>query len=189
MNINPLAAGVKFLANNKKFEKHVSKCLASPAHMSTVVVATSVAKDVYAYALRTHNTLNNKEIPEENRKYVAAMDATTGVVTAVGQISSVVVLGKIQDKLCDTLFKNVKNVDKELFEKAAKGFKAMLPAFITLLLVKRTLVPLIATPIASGVEKLMNPSKKDMPKFDSDILYFGQKAQLKNAQQVLNENK
>ena len=126
------------------------------------VIVTSVSKDVFAYALRVHNTMKNNEIPEDKKSFVAKMDATTGFITAIVQISAGLALAnkKVQSAMCKKLF-SVLDENSKQFKQASAGFAAVSTLVGATVLAKRILVPLISTPIAGYLEnKHINDNKK-----------------------------
>lgn len=145
--IQKIASGI---TNSSFVKNHMIKSATDPKFLARTLLITSVSKDVFAYALRVKNTLNNDEIPEEKKKFTAKMDAATCVATAVTQIGAgfIVSSEKFQSFFTDKLFKSLKNSPKEL-----KNAKAAFNAISTLVLAsigaKRVLTPLIATKIAS----------------------------------------
>ncbi len=140
-------------ANSHFVKNHIEKCIKNPQFLTNTLLATSVSKDVFAYALRVHNTLKNDEIPKDKKSFVAKMDATTGIVTALVQISTGLLISndKIQEKICKHLFSELKDNPKK-FKQASQGFKTISVLIGATLIAKRVLVPLIASPIAGYLE-------------------------------------
>ena len=123
--------------------------------------------------------MNNKEIPEERRPFVASMDLMSGVTTAAMQIGVGYSLAnpKFQNKIWDKCFKNCQFKDVVA---AKKGFSQILALVGSTVLAERILVPLIATPAAEAVEKkffhhapvkkqYMNPAIISFSEFEKDI--------------------
>ena len=139
--IQKLASG---LANLGPVKNHIIKSGSDPKLLARTLLITSVSKDVFAYALRVKNTLNNDEIPEDKKNFTAKMDAATCVATAVTQIGAgfIVSSEKFQSFFTDKLFKSLKNSAKAAFNAVSTLVLASIGA-------KRILTPLIATKIAS----------------------------------------
>ena len=140
-------------ANSNFARKHINKCIEKPQFLTTTLLATSISKDVFAYSLRVHNTLKNKEIPEDKKSFVAKMDAVTGVTTTVVQLSTGLLLAnkKVQSAICKRLFSELKDNPKK-FKQASAGFATVSTLIGATLFAKRILVPLISSPIAGYLE-------------------------------------
>lgn len=87
-NISEKAVSSKWL--NKKFDISLNE----PAKFAAAMLVTSiVSKDLVGCFLYTSQSLNNKKIPEEKRKFVAAVDLMNGIIMVGGQF----LIGKIID--------------------------------------------------------------------------------------------
>ncbi len=139
------------LTNSELVNKHIHKAIKDDAFAAKTLVTLNVAKDIFAYGARFATTMNNKEIPEEKRPFVASMDLMSGVVTAAMQIGVGYSLAnpKIQNKIWDKLFKNCQF---DNIVAAKKGFSQILALLGSTILAERILVPLIATPAAEKFE-------------------------------------
>lgn len=169
--------GDQFFKNNNKLITGIS-------------IASIVLKDGYGCYLYVKQSLNNKKIPEDKRKFVAALDLTNGGLMIAAQILMAVTISnkKVQEKMFNKLFgkyfersaqKGMKTVlqSKESLQglsgkKFHAGFdkykKDIISAFghITSLVAatmigKRMIVPFIATPLADKAKAWM--SKNDKP--------------------------
>lgn len=140
------------ITNSELVNKHINKAIKDDTFAAKTLVTLNVAKDVFAYGARFATTMQNKEIPEEQRPFVASMDLMSGVVTAAMQIGVGYSLAnpKIQNKIWDKFFQNCK-FDNIVVAK--KGFSQILALIGSTILAERILVPLIATPAAEKFEK------------------------------------
>ncbi|MDD3012736.1 MAG: hypothetical protein PHC34_03430 [Candidatus Gastranaerophilales bacterium] len=88
--------------------------------MGKVLVVANAAKDLVNCGFYVNQSFNNKRIPEEKRKFVAALDLTNGVFMVGSQLLlGFTILNKtIQDKITNKLFGGLK-------EKAANYAKEM----------------------------------------------------------------
>lgn len=138
------------IANSSIVKNHIVKSVTDPKFLARTLLITSVSKDVFAYALRVKNTLNNDEIPKEKKNFTAKMDAATCAATAITQIGAgfVVSSEKFQSFFTDKLFKSLKNSPKEL-KNAKAAFNAVSTLVLASIGAKRILTPLIATKIVS----------------------------------------
>lgn len=140
------------VTNSESVNRHIYKAIKDDTFAAKTLVTLNVAKDVFAYGVRFTTTMNNKEIPEEKRPFIASMDLMSGIVTAVMQIATGYSLAnpKFQNKIWDKFFKNCKFND---IVSAKKGFSQILALIGSTILAERILVPLIATPTAEKFEK------------------------------------
>lgn len=89
----------KFVGNQlNKFAKwpkmvsNLEKGFSEPAKFAAAMLVTSiVSKDLVGCFLYTWQSLHNKEIPEEKRKFVASLDLMNGILMVGGQL----VIGKL----------------------------------------------------------------------------------------------
>ena len=165
-------AGNKVFDNNRKY-------------IDGLGVASIVAKDGLGCYLYVTQSLNNKEIPDDKRKFVAALDLTNGLLMIGFQIlmfftvSHKVCQTKMFDKFFGKMFdRPIKKTYQQLiknkpgyeningvkftqeFEKIRENVKDAFGGLTSLaaatIVGKRMLVPFIATPLAGKVEKKMN---------------------------------
>lgn len=148
-------------------------------------VASIIAKDGLGCYLYVTQSLNNQEIPDDKRKFVASLDLTNGVLMIALQllmfftVSHKVCQTKMFDKFFGKMFDRpikktyqaiVKNQPgytdinsikfTQEFEKIRNNVKDAFGGLTSLaaatIVGKRMLVPFIATPLAGKVEKKMN---------------------------------
>lgn len=170
----------KFMTNKAfpKYEKDDAKFIAG------VGVASIVAKDGLGCYLYVKQSLNNDKIPEDKRKFVAALDLANGGLMIAMQllmfftISNKIIQAKMFDKLFGKFFNRTANKalkiqlskSDKLKELSGKDFhqarlndrKGLEKAFAYLtslgaatLLAKRVIVPFIATPLADKTKAWM----------------------------------
>lgn len=140
-NVISKAANSDFMVN------HIKKC-DNAKFLARTLLLTSVAKDVFAYGLRVHNTLTNDSIPEDKKQFSADMDMASGITTAIVQIGTgfLVSSEKLQNGISNKLFKSLKN-DPRAFGAAKASFSAISTMVFATLLAKRILTPLIASKV------------------------------------------
>lgn len=165
-------AGEHVFANNRKY-------------IDGLGVASIIAKDGLGCYLYVTQSLNNKEIPDDKRKFVASLDLTNGALMIAFQIlmfftvSHKVCQTKMFDKIFGKMFdrpirktyqaitkKNpmFQDVDDIKFTKeftkirnnVKDAFGGLTSLAAATIVGKRMLVPFIATPLAGKVEKKMN---------------------------------
>ncbi len=150
--------------------------------ITAVGVGSVVAKDGIGCALYTYQSLNNQNIPEDKRPFVAALDLTNGILMISTQIAMTIGFTKFQNKLF------AKSLGKYFDRSAAKGYQAVLaktekfkgitgedfhPAFdkykgtvvsaftqitglaLSTIVAKRMVVPFLSTPLADTAKKWM----------------------------------
>ena len=155
--LKPIENGINKFANSNLVKKHIGKCVENPSFLTKTLLATSVSKDVFAYALRVNNTLKNKEVPEDKKAYIVKMDAVTGLTTLVVQMGTGLTLSskKVQGAICSKLFSHLDKNSKQ-FKAASAGFGTISTLIGATLLAKRIAVPLISSAIT---DKLQNNKK------------------------------
>lgn len=155
-----------------------------------ITLSSILLKDGIGCAYYVKQSLNNKKIPEEKRKFVAALDLVNGVLMIGTQFLMFFTLSnkKVQEKMFKGLFKkaltpentekiakSVKNTlgskfDRHAFEKALDAVKASgqdaLGALVSLvgatIVAKRMIVPFISTPLAQWAkDNIINKGDKD----------------------------
>ncbi len=165
-------AGENVYQNNRKF-------------IDGLGVASIIAKDGLGCYLYVTQSLNNKDIPDDKRKFVASLDLTNGLLMIALQllmfftVSHKVCQAKMFDKFFGKMFDRplkktyqalVKNKPgyadvnsikfTQDFEKIRNNVKDAFGGLTSLaaatIVGKRMLVPFIATPLAGKVEKKMD---------------------------------
>lgn len=164
-----------------QFQKNPEKALA------LTTVGSIVVKDGVGCYKYVSQSLNNKEIPDERRNFVAAMDLSNGVLMILAQIGMFFAMRKYSGPIFDKLFKksfNPKTLEylaaklriddhslrKLVFNKNAAEvrkdalglFKFVADIAAATIIGKRVIVPFIATPVANVIKgKMDQKSQKD----------------------------
>jgi hypothetical protein len=165
-------AGEHVYANNRKY-------------IDGLGVASIIAKDGLGCYLYVTQSLNNKDIPDDKRKFVASLDLTNGVLmialqllmffTVSHKVCQSKMFNKFFGKMFDRpiektyraitkrnpLYQDVGDIKfKKEFMKIRNNVKDAFGGLTSLaaatIVGKRMLVPFIATPLAGKVEKKMN---------------------------------
>ena len=153
--------------------------------LGNAVVTSIILKDGIGCAMYVTQSLHNKKIPDEKRKFVAALDLTNGGLMILAQIAMFLAMRKYSGPLFKKIYSksfgqlarfhnierfrmNAAKVGKEvakrlkiekLYDKIEKNgidlFKFVLDTSAATIIGKRVIVPLIATPFAKKVEKWM----------------------------------
>ncbi|MCM1339686.1 MAG: hypothetical protein NC191_08450 [Muribaculaceae bacterium] len=154
--------------------------------LALTTVSSIIIKDGVGCAMYVNQSLHNEKIPDKKRKFVAALDLTNGVLMIGAQIALFFAMRKFSEPIFDKMFRksfNAKNAKviptrirmqqaqagetssrKLEIEKAYKEarkdgldlFKFIADIAAATIVGKRIVVPFIATPLASKVEKWMN---------------------------------
>jgi len=167
----PQHAGEKVLNNDRRF-------------IDGLGVASIVAKDGLGCYLYVTQSLNNKDIPEDKRRFVSALDLTNGLLMMTLQIlmfktvSNKVTQTKMFDKCFGKIFDrplkkfyrahtkskpeysditDIKYTKEftSIRNKVRDAFGGLVSLVAATIVGKRMLVPFIATPLAGSVEKYM----------------------------------
>ena len=155
---------------------------ASSSAVATVAMLSNLTKDAVNCYYYVTQSLNNKKIPEDKRKFVAGLDLSNGILNVVTQalLGSAVI--KWSDKIFDRKIapkfygdeainaaaNGIKNNSIEAIKDAfafkknfAKcGVKVIATLVATQVVCKRIIVPLIATPMASFFRKRFEASER-----------------------------
>lgn len=153
-------------------------------------IASIVLKDGLGCWMYVHQSLNNDKIPEDKRKFVAALDLANGGLMIIAQILMHITISNkiVQSKMFNKMFGSkvdrnaqkmiqaiLKNSDKyknassreitEICNKfkgsACDAFGSLTSLIAATTIGKRIIVPFIATPLAGKVEAHMNKNKKE----------------------------
>lgn len=153
-------------------------------------IASIILKDGLGGYLYVKQSLNNKKIPSDKRKFVAALDMTNcGLMIAMQILMFKTVSNKkVQEKVFNKLFSKVfdrsarkgyqaiiKQQDKfkkvtgktfnlsfEAFNKTCAGtFGTLLSLIAATIIAKRVIVPFIATPLADYAKNYLSKNDKD----------------------------
>ena len=159
--------------------------------IALATVGSIIAKDGIGCAMYVTQSMNNKKIPDEKRKFVAALDLTNGILMILAQIGMFFAMrkysGPIFDKMFDKSFNLIershtlsrvrmyadalgekvgrklglgKVFDHGVKQGAKDIFKFVLDTAAATIVGKRVIVPLVATPFASKVEKWLDEREK-----------------------------
>ena len=188
--INPLLETcvyrpIKWFSNSKIAKKAGNEVYNNNRmYIDGLGVASIVAKDGLGCYLYVTQSMNNKDIPDDKRKFVASLDLTNGVLMIALQllmfftVSHKVCQTKMFDKFFGKMFdrpikKTYQSIVKnqpgyadmnsikftQEFEKIRNNVKDAFGGLTSLaaatIVGKRLLVPFIATPLAGKVEKKM----------------------------------
>lgn len=184
--IRPIARGFGAVSKSKPMVKLAEAFKKDPEKaLALATVGSIIAKDGIGCAMYVTQSLNNKKIPDEKRKFVAALDLTNGVLMIAAQIAMFFAMRKYSGPIFEKLFKksfnpaskadtisrirmklakNGEEVAKKLklskeYEAVKKSaldvFKFVLDISAATIVGKRIIVPLIATPLAKKVQGKM----------------------------------
>lgn len=149
-----------------------------------IALISTTSKDLVACYYYVTQSLNNKKIPEEKRKFVAGLDLSNGILNLVFSLLIGGPMEKLTSKVFDKkiapkyfsadvakkMFDKIKpDVDFEAFygrfsrnRSCAKVGLAVIATLVgTQIIGKRIIVPLFATPMASFFKKKMEKATGD----------------------------
>lgn len=175
------------LSKTKPMRKFAEAFQKDPENMIAMsTVASIVIKDGVGCYKYVTQSLNNDRIPEEKRKFVAALDLTNGVLMIAAQIAMFFAMKRFSEPIFNKIFKNTfndKNIKngierirmiqgklgvpvsrklnlekdyKTVRKNALDVFKFVADIAAATIVGKRIIVPLIATPLANKTQKLMD---------------------------------
>jgi len=174
---------VSALSKARPMQRVVNAYRKNPAKAIAIAAITSVAvKDGVGCAMYVTQSLNNKKIPDDKRKFVAALDLTNGILMITAQIAMFFGMRAVNKKLFGWAFNSSfsKNAKKtiatqwrmlqkkagkvpdrkhDIYKKIGKYEKDAFNIFsfvselaAATIVGKRMIVPLIATPLASKLK-------------------------------------
>lgn len=187
-----LAKGIGWVSETKPIKALSKEFTKDEAKATALATVTSIVlKDGIGCAMYVTQSLNNKKIPDEKRKFVAALDLTNGVLMIAAQIAMFFAMRRYSGPLFDKLFHksfnkiNKSNIVSRVRMQAAKAgeevakklkiekeyeqirknasdiFKFVLDISAATIVGKRIIVPLIATPLAKKVQNRMDAGSEN----------------------------
>lgn len=142
--------GINNVANSSFMKKAFSERAGEMA--ATIALASTTTKDAVNCYYYTYQSLHNEKIPEEKRKFVAAIDFSNGILNVVSQLTIGAYIKNQLPQLFDKWFKNTSLTGGTL--KAAKnGFVVLGTLIFAQIILKRVLTPFLATPIAHHIKE------------------------------------
>lgn len=184
--VDAIASGFGAISKSKPMVKLAENFKRDPEKaLALATVGSIIAKDGIGCAMYVTQSLNNKKIPDEKRKFVAALDLTNGVLMIAAQIAMFFAMRKYSGPIFEKLFqksfntankldtisrirmkmaKSGEEVAKKLklakeYEAVKKSaldvFKFVLDISAATIIGKRVIVPLVATPLAKTVQGKM----------------------------------
>lgn len=189
---------INFLTTNLYAQKSCKKFQEDKlGFIGGLAIASIVLKDGVGCYMYVKQSLSNKAIPEDKRKFVAALDMTNGGLMIASQILMYLTISskKVQGALFNKMFKKTfssksmtaiaekikanakfKDVDSKKFDETFSKFKKDVQGFFGIftslvastILAKRVLVPFLATPMADKAKAMMDKNMKpDQPEQDT----------------------
>ena len=184
------ARGIQAVSKTNFAQKWVG--LNAPTAIGTITTLSCATKDALNCVYYVKQSLDNKRIPEDKRNFVAGMDLVNGVLNVALQLATGLwfnskVLPKIfENYVAPKYFSNsleqrilalgegknaIKGIDADVakhvagkLKKAGKaGLAAAATLILTQILIKRVVVPLIATPCAAWFKEYTDKRKQTNP--------------------------
>lgn len=223
-NVNPVTSGfaraLGAITKSKPVKALTKKFQEDPeGTLAATTVASIVVKDGIGCYKYVTQSLNNKEIPDERRAFVASMDLTNGALMIGTQIAMFYIMRKYSAPMFERLFSKSfsakakrdmltwlrmgakklgqnqpkKNVAEKSFEKAKKEgldlFKFIFDVGIATIIGKRIITPFVATPLAGVVQNKFFPANKDDKNVDLEDKFEKNIDDLKDSIEDKVENK
>ena len=167
-------------------------------YMAALAITSIILKDGLGCYMYVKQSLHNKDIPEDKRKFVAALDLANGGLMILAQLLMFKTISnkKIQDKIFGKFFgklfdksakksyeillknkeqfKNLTgkefNIAFDKFHSNIKGTFGLLTTLVaSTILAKRVIVPFIATPLADKAKGLLYQDEKKKDSFTSSV--------------------
>lgn len=182
--------------------------------LAATTVGSIVVKDGVGCYKYVTQSLNNKEIPEDKRNFVAALDLTNGLLMIGTQIGMFFLMRKFSEPMFNKFFKKSFNpkakrdmltrqrmISKKLgevpprkieAEKAYEGvrsealslFKFIFDVGVATIIGKRIITPFIATPLAGVVQDKVFAGDKKAQNKDGDSLEISNSKKVEEKKEV-----
>ena len=115
---------------------------------ATIALISTTTKDLVNCIYYTNQSLTNKKIPEEKRKFVVGIDLSNGVLNVASQATLGVVIKNQLPQMFDAIFSKTSKLNNTAYGLAKNGFVLFGTLVFAQVLLKRVLTPFIATPMA-----------------------------------------
>lgn len=166
--MSPISSITKFLNPDIKAGKFAEKVgnaikpfQSADKLIAGIAMASVISKDAFSCYYYVTQSLKNEKIPEEKRKFVAALDLANGILNVGVQTAATFTLATQFDKFFDKFIAKTFKGDLEKVKPTAKtGFGLLAGLVLTQIVIKRVVVPLFATPMASAFKKKMEEKEK-----------------------------
>ena len=167
----------------------------APAAIGAITMASVLTKDVVNCFYYVTQALNNERIPEEKRSFVAGLDLANGILNVITQSAAGTGFNRFLKKYYkplveDKFFSNdlpsklakkykldlcvAENYTKSLKTAAHAGAVAFGTLFVTQVICKRIIVPLLATPMATYFKGKFDTNKKNKKQDNADTIQINQ---------------
>ena len=143
-------------------ENHITKSRLNQSLNVKALIISAALLDLYGNTVDSIKISKNNKIPEEQRRYLLCYKIINGVFSALLEVfGGFVVLDKrIQSKISDILFKNIKITNPALFIKCSNGLKAFSSIVIATVIIKRLIAPIFVTPTANLLKNKFFKAKR-----------------------------
>ncbi len=166
--MNSLTHIMQKIAGSKGFEK---KALESKG-LAELLIWGNTAKELVGTGIYTVQALTNTDLPPDKRKFVGMYDLGVGVAsTTLGAITGLVMLS-CQDKFVDWIVGGKAARNLPGYARAFAGIAFFIPVVFQMILVKRIVAPMIATPVAGKLKAKLEAreaAKKGTPVKEIEI--------------------
>lgn len=121
---------------------------------ATIALMSTTTKDLVNCIYYTKQSLENKKIPEEKRKFVAAIDLANGVLNVTTQLTLGMYIKNKAPAIFDFITKKVgTKLAPDALGLAKNGFNLLTTLVFAQIILKRVLTPFAATPIAHYIKE------------------------------------
>ncbi len=171
-NVSPVSIkSIQILAKNKWLQKHIKRASTDSSYATNSILAGTILKDNVGRAVFAVQTMNNDDIPKENKTYIATLDLMTGLLTAASMfVTSVTVSNdKFHTKITKLILPK-ENTNSKNFLNFKNGFKFFSTLFIAAIVVRRVVVTYLATPLSSAFKRKFLEKENNNPFKDKQNL-------------------
>lgn len=147
---NGIEKGINWAVNTKPMKWAFSERAGEMA--ATIALFSTTTKDALNCYYYTKQSLRNEKIPEEKRKFVAAIDLANGFMNVASQLTLGAFIKNELPQTFDKWFKDTTLTGGTL-KAARNGFVVLGTLIFTQIFLKRVLTPFLATPLAHYIKE------------------------------------
>ncbi len=148
---------------------------------ATIALLSTTTKDLVNCIYYTKQSLDNKKIPEEKRKFVAAIDLANGVLNVTTQLTLGMYIKNKAPAIFDFIIKKFgTKLSSDALGLAKNGFNILATLVFAQIILKRVLTPFAATPIAHYIKEFAEKKAAKTQGLDKTSANSDNKQQDKN---------
>lgn len=131
-------------------KNHVEKCIKAPGYNSKILLVSAVGLDIFGNVVDSVQIRHNKQLPKQEKKYLVAYKLVNAFISGILELIAGFVIAhpRVQAFFCEKLLKGINRNSTE-FKTYSTGLNLLSTLFISTVLIKRLVAPVIITPLAA----------------------------------------